>query len=436
MQRSNDDKSQHSKTPSSRIILFGLNADQQLVQGANVPSRIMHPIALTTHKQTIDSVVCNRSNTFYIMNSGNNVHVTGVNKFGQCARLTSQMCYNFGVPVRNVSTYETAWSAHTIFVLSDGSVYSCGCCDVGQIGLGRCFVEFIFKPVKVPFPTNTHIIESNCGASHTVFIASDEDLNDNLLSRKLYVCGSNRECCLGFRNSDVPYCLPSPTLLSLSNLDSDEYIAGVSCGEFHTVVWTSKYRVYSWGRNASYECGFTDRPVVEQPSCISDIDYNCYPIIQVSCGCQFSVFLTKQGQVLTCGLIGNTRSKLTLMDQSLFDGHRISLVHTRYYHTIYVSEKPNIIYGSGSNENFQVNPSHLAEITNPSQIVLPSNDGVEPIWDYEYGTWSVSVGYSTTCLLWKKLQMNKRIQYFIARLREFSREGSNCYFADVDILYT
>ena len=128
---------------------------------------------------------------------------------------------------------QAACSYHHSFMLcSDGSLYSCGRNDSGQLGHG----DFVDK--KTPQCLNNapaNISSLSCGQFHSVCSTS---------SGVAYACGKNDYGQLGIENS------PTVKLFTPIGVHNDvEFVKQVCCGYYHTLLLSNTGVVAGFGRN-------------------------------------------------------------------------------------------------------------------------------------------------------------------------------------------
>ncbi|CAL9688182.1 unnamed protein product [Knipowitschia caucasica] len=126
---------------------------------------------------------------------------------------------------------------HTTFLLDDGTVYTCGCNDLGQLGHEKTRK----KPEQVVALDAQIIEEVACGESHTLA------LNDK---GQIFSWGLASDGQLGLCNFDE--CVRVPR--NIKSL-SDVQIAQVACGYRHSLALSRGCSIFSWGQNLSGQLG-------------------------------------------------------------------------------------------------------------------------------------------------------------------------------------
>ena len=188
--------------------------------------------------------------------------------------------------------------AHTIVLNSKNEVYSWGFGSNGQLGLGFCEDSFevgtglsksrILTPKKIQALQNKKITDIQCGKTFSMFIDSDGGL---------YSCGINDLCQLGIpdippqnhiKNFDAQctdFVIPTKLEYFL-----DMKVEKISCGEAHCVaivkdIHSNEKLIWSWGNNRYGQLGLGDKIKVSLPKPITFLfEYKKNKFESVSCG--------------------------------------------------------------------------------------------------------------------------------------------------------
>uniref|UniRef100_A0A0E0H131 RCC1-like domain-containing protein n=1 Tax=Oryza nivara TaxID=4536 RepID=A0A0E0H131_ORYNI len=127
---------------------------------------------------------------------------------------------------------------HTITVSSSGSLYTYGWSKYGQLGHGD--FEDHLVPHKLEALKDSSISQISGGWRHTMALTSDG---------KLYGWGWNKFGQVGVGDTD-DHCFPVQV-----KFPEDQKVAQVACGWRHTLAFTEKKNVFSWGRGTSGQLG-------------------------------------------------------------------------------------------------------------------------------------------------------------------------------------
>ncbi|KAM5237247.1 putative E3 ubiquitin-protein ligase HERC4 isoform 3-T3 [Ctenodactylus gundi] len=184
---------------------------------------------------------------------------------------------------------------HTVFVLDDGTVYTCGCNDLGQLGHEKSRK----KPEQVVALDAQNIIAVSCGEAHTLA------LNDK---GQVYAWGHDSDGQLGLLGSED--CIRVPrNIKSLSDIQ----IVQVACGYYHSLALSKGSEVFCWGQNKYGQLGLgTDCKKQTSPQLIKSL--LGIPFMQVAAGGAHSFVLTLSGAIFGWGR--NKFGQLGLNDEN------------------------------------------------------------------------------------------------------------------------
>uniref|UniRef100_J3LY24 RCC1-like domain-containing protein n=1 Tax=Oryza brachyantha TaxID=4533 RepID=J3LY24_ORYBR len=127
---------------------------------------------------------------------------------------------------------------HTITVSSSGSLYTYGWSKYGQLGHGD--FEDHLVPHELEALKDSSISQISGGWRHTMALTSDG---------KLYGWGWNKFGQVGVGDT-ADHCFPVQV-----KFPEEQKVAQVACGWRHTLAFTEKKNVFSWGRGTSGQLG-------------------------------------------------------------------------------------------------------------------------------------------------------------------------------------
>ncbi|XP_028632618.1 probable E3 ubiquitin-protein ligase HERC4 isoform X3 [Grammomys surdaster] len=184
---------------------------------------------------------------------------------------------------------------HTVFVLDDGTVYTCGCNDLGQLGHEKSRK----KPEQVVALDAQSIVAVSCGEAHTLA------LNDK---GQVYAWGLDSDGQLGLQGSEE--CIRVPrNIKSLSDIQ----IVQVACGYYHSLALSKASEVFCWGQNKYGQLGLgIDCQKQTSPQLIKSL--LGIPFMQVAAGGAHSFVLTLSGAIFGWGR--NKFGQLGLNDEN------------------------------------------------------------------------------------------------------------------------
>ncbi|MGH0142630.1 UNVERIFIED_CONTAM: hypothetical protein FKN15_076509 [Acipenser sinensis] len=184
---------------------------------------------------------------------------------------------------------------HTVFVLEDGTVYTCGCNDLGQLGHEKARK----KPEHVGALDAQNIVAVSCGEAHTLA------LNDK---GQVFAWGPAADGQLGLPGTEECVRVPR-TIKSLS----DVQIIQVACGHQHSLALSKGSQIFSWGQNKIGQLGLGCE---NKSQCSPQIIRSLLgvPFAQIAAGGAHSFALTLSGAVFGWGR--NKFGQLGLNDES------------------------------------------------------------------------------------------------------------------------
>ncbi|XP_054687038.1 probable E3 ubiquitin-protein ligase HERC4 isoform X5 [Grus americana] len=171
---------------------------------------------------------------------------------------------------------------HTVFVLDDGTVYTCGCNDLGQLGHEKARK----RPEHVGALDAQNIVAVSCGEAHTLA------LNDK---GQVYAWGLATDGQLGLPGTEE--CIRVPrNIKSLSEIQ----IVQVACGYYHSLALSKGSEVFSWGQNKYGQLGLGyEYKKQSSPHLIKSL--LGIPFAQIAAGGAHSFVLTLSGAIFGWG---------------------------------------------------------------------------------------------------------------------------------------
>jgi len=181
--------------------------------------------------------------------------------------------------------------AHALAVTEQGNVFSWGCGNKGQLGLGD--ENSRMTPVQIPGLTN---IKYACaGESHSVAL-SDKGL--------VFTWGDGEHGQLGLGNSRQEF---SP--VQVTGLPDEVQILKISAGQWHTMAITKFGDLFAWGNNAFGQLGLGHTNNINLPEFVDTLPERKF-VIQAVGGEKHSVFLVSDLNLLENKNLTATAPKL------------------------------------------------------------------------------------------------------------------------------
>ncbi|KAM8940138.1 putative E3 ubiquitin-protein ligase HERC3 [Pelodytes ibericus] len=294
---------------------------------------------------------------------------------------------------------------HSLFLLEDGQVYSCGWNCAGQLGQTHDEQE----PGLVTTLTDERIIYVACGQSHNLALnyqgqlfswgAGNEGqlghstteasspvprLIKKLSQQKIQQVSCGNQHCLaladdgqlftwgqnnhgqlglgiGFGSQSSPQ-----RVKSLQGIP----LAQVVAGGYHSFTLSLSGAVFGWGKNSEGQLGLNDNKVRDSPCHVKPL--RTQKVVYISCGEEHTAILTKAGGLFTfgaggCGQLGhdclhnemNPRRVLELM------GSEVSQIACGRQHTLAFVPSSGTLYAFGSGELGQLGTGQTHNVKCP-----------------------------------------------------------------------
>lgn len=279
--------SENFKDFRTKVFVWGLNDKDQL--GGLKGSKVKLP-------QFSEAISCLKplhiaggSKSLFVVSHDGKVYACGE---GTNGRLGLGHCNNVSVPrqltalgqyvVRKVAVH--SGGRHALALTVDGKVFSWGEGDDGKLGHGnRMSCE---RPRLIEALKSKRVRDISCGSSHSAAITS---------SGELYTWGLGEYGRLG--HGDNLTQLRPKQVAALSG----QRIVQVACGsrDAQTLALSEDGTVYSWGDGDFGKLGRGGSEGCSLPHAVERLQG--LGVCQLECGAQFSLALTRSGQVWTWG---------------------------------------------------------------------------------------------------------------------------------------
>jgi len=127
----------------------------------------------------------------------------------------------------------SAGGSHTLAITEQGSMWSWGAGDFGQLGLGDELLLDRYTPVEVPTPDGLRWVSIAAGSVHSVALSA---------TGGVYTCGDGEGGRLGHGREEY-----LTRFRRVEGLLSGTRGVAISAGEVHTCAVTDNGRGYTWG---------------------------------------------------------------------------------------------------------------------------------------------------------------------------------------------
>ncbi|XP_066456781.1 probable E3 ubiquitin-protein ligase HERC4 isoform X2 [Eleutherodactylus coqui] len=299
-------------------------------------------------------------------------------------------------------------SRHTVFVLDDGTVYTCGCNDLGQLGhdkgrkkpeqvgaldaqnivavscgeahtlalndkgqmfswglakngqLGLSIIEeYVRVPRNIKSLSAVQIVQVACGHMHSVSLSRDSNI---------FVWGDNRFGQLGLGCESKKETTPRH-LKSLSGIPFHQIAAGGA----HSFALTPSGAVFGWGRNKFGQLGLNDELDRFCPCLLKSL--RSQKIVHICCGEDHTAALTKEGGVFTFGAggygqLGHNSTNHEINPRKVFElmGNIVTQIACGRQHTLAFVPSSGRIYSFGLGGNGQLGTGSTCNRKSPFTV--------------------------------------------------------------------
>ena len=313
---------------------------------------------ITTNTEDIKSVYCGYNNTFILEHDGT-LWTCGQNDWGELGLGNNTGRTIFTQITTNTNDVKSVCCGgnHTFILKNDGTLWGSGANNNGQLGLGDATNRTTFTQVT----TNVDNIKSvYCGADHSFILKNDGTL---------WGCGYNGYGNLGLEDNTHRYTFTQIT----TNADD---IKLVYCGAYHTFILKNDGTIWSCGWNNAGQLGlgnYTDR------NTFTKITTNANDIKLVYCGRYHTFILKNDGTLWGCGAnnagrlgLGDTTDRNTFT-QVTTNADNIKEVYCGGNHTI-ILKNDGTLWGCGHNEYGQLGLGDNTNRTTFTQITTNTNN--------------------------------------------------------------
>lgn len=197
----------------------------------------------------------------------------------------------------------SAGAGHTLALDISGVLFGWGMCNQGQLGIGPTTEKFIGEPQEIEAMHGKVVVSIACGIAHSIFLLS---------SGTIECCGMNTFGQLGFSSSDLDGSKNVTTPRAPQLPTEATGITHIACGGAHTLVIDSSGGCYSCGSNSCGQLGLGSLDDVNVFTRIATFDNFASETLCAfaACGEEFSAVVTRKRSVFTfglgiCGQIGN-----------------------------------------------------------------------------------------------------------------------------------
>lgn len=346
------------------LYCWGNTSRGQLGLGGIEDEQILAPSKIPwTPDSSVQQIACGHRHTLFLTASGK-VYACGSNDYSQLGHeLPTKRPLEIPELQAYVVTQIACGSRHSMALTEWGQVLSWGDNECGQLGHASD-QEVIQLPKIVRYLVSKTVVQIACGNNHSLALTC---------CGELYSWGSNIYGQLGVNSpNDLTHCNYPMRLTSLLGIP----VAAIACGGNHSFLISKSTAVFGWGRNNCGQLGLNDETNRAFPTQLKTL--RTLGVRFVACGDEYSVFLTNEGGVFTCGAgaygqLGhgfNSNEMLPRMVVELM-GSTISQVACGNRHTLAMVPSRGRIYGFGLGSSGQLGTRSTKSLNLPQVVIGP-----------------------------------------------------------------
>ncbi|XP_061102038.1 probable E3 ubiquitin-protein ligase HERC3 isoform X1 [Conger conger] len=248
--------------------------------------------------------------------------------------------------------------AHSVAVNEQGQVFTWGAGGGGQLGLGTT-EEVVRIPRLIKKLCEHRISQVMCGNQHCIALSKDG---------QLFTWGQNASGQLGL-GKGRPCCLSPQPLKSLSGIP----LAQITAGGDHSFALSLSGAVFGWGKNSAGQLGLNDEQDRAVPCHIKFL--RTQKVVYISCGEEHTAALTKDGGLFTFGdgsqgQLGHDSTNNELLPRRVLElmGSEVSQIACGRSHTLAFVPSSGLVYAFGCNSKGQLGTGNKGNAQSPLPV--------------------------------------------------------------------
>ncbi|XP_055315048.1 probable E3 ubiquitin-protein ligase HERC4 isoform X2 [Sitodiplosis mosellana] len=308
----------------------------------------------------IEHVSCGPVHTLFLVNG--KVYSSGNNDFGQLGHEQTRKRPHL---VENLESHVIknvcCGSSHSCAINEWGLLFTWGSNSFGQLGYGEFDTNEPLPKLAKKLATK-NIVQIACGDHHNLALTNEGEL---------WSWGLNNYGQLGIGNAMKKVTNP----MKITSLDGIP-IAFIACGGYHSFAISKSGAVFGWGKNTFGQLGIGDENPRFYPTQLKTL--RSIGVRKVSAGEDFSVFLTLDGGVFSCGAgnfgqLGHGNRNNVSLPRMVVEmmGTQVTQVTCGNRHTLTYVPSRGRIYGFGLNSCGQLGNRSTNNSAVPIVVIGP-----------------------------------------------------------------
>jgi alpha-tubulin suppressor-like RCC1 family protein len=332
-------------TKDGKLVVAGYNDNGQCGTGTTQQVRQLTPLQSLDGEEIVSVHVNNGCEHTLAITKDGKLYSFGYNYRGQlghgtiCSESTPR-------PIKNLMSKKVIFAAssyhHSIVCCSDGTMFSFGRNDCGQLGQGDLADR---KSPQLITAVPKEVIGMSCGQFHSIIVTAGGEA---------LVCGKNDYGQLGFESPDnvksftkikLPVQMSPHKLNSTSSTFMNDSVRQVCCGYYHTLLLLHNGTVLGVGRNDYGQLGL-GHSQAKINSCQVIHGLSDKSVTTITAGCYHSVAATSNGMLYMFGRNNHGQLGSGDVDEhhvphpvDNFVGKSILSIAAGFYHTLVLTSE-------------------------------------------------------------------------------------------------
>ncbi|KAM7154492.1 putative E3 ubiquitin-protein ligase HERC3 isoform 1-T1 [Molossus nigricans] len=308
--------------------------------------------------RSVKEVACGGNHSVFLLEDGE-VYTCGLNTKGQLGHeREGNKPEQIGALADQRIVHVACGESHSLALSDRGQLFSWGAGSDGQLGL-MTTEDSVTVPRLIQKLNQQTILQVSCGNWHCLALAADG---------QFFTWGKNSHGQLGL-GKEFPSQASPQRVRSLEGIP----LAQVAAGGAHSFALSLSGAVFGWGMNNAGQLGLSDEEDRESPCHVKLL--RMQKVVYISCGEEHTAVLTKSGGVFTfgagsCGQLGhdsmndevNPRRVLELM------GSEVTQIACGRQHTLAFVPSSGLIYAFGCGARGQLGTGHTCNVKCPSPV--------------------------------------------------------------------